>query len=215
MLLLACSMSLGGCFIMALGGVMAQNFEYQKLLEVPPQYAGLENQRVAVVVDADLSLLYQHPQLIPTVSGSVAGRLSQNVPGAIVVPPQVVVNWQYRTPRWSAMPFGQIAEALDVDRVVYIDIYEYRLNPPGNTWLWDGFCAADVGVIERDAIDPDLFAMTFQVQAKFPDIEGLGRESANQAQIATGVLTRFVQEAAWIFYTHQRPKYPDKYQETG
>lgn len=62
-MLLTMPLCLGGCFVFGLAGVMAQNFEYQKLIEVPPQYNGLEGTRVAVLVEADLSVLYQHPTL--------------------------------------------------------------------------------------------------------------------------------------------------------
>ena len=42
-------------------------------------------------------------------------------------------------------------------RIVYLDVYEYRLHPIGNSWIWEGLCAANVGVIEADSFDPDLF----------------------------------------------------------
>ena len=60
-------MGLAGCAVGHLIGGMLQNEEYQKLLEVHPKYSDLENQRVAVVVDADMDLMFQHPKLEPRV----------------------------------------------------------------------------------------------------------------------------------------------------
>jgi hypothetical protein len=203
---------LGGCFAMALGGVMSQNFEYQKLIEIPAQYDGLRDKRIAVLVEADLSILYEHPRLTAAVASNVSGAIAANVEGAQVISPKAVLSWQYHTPQWNALPYGAIADALQVDRVVLIDIYEYRLHPPGNRWIWGGAAMGDVGIVEADSLDPDSFVETFQVQAAYPDIEGVGRETATASQIETGLLTRFLRETAWLFYLHERPKYPDKYQ---
>jgi hypothetical protein len=212
-LLLLAPALLAGCEIGQLIGGMLQNEEYQRKITVPTEYEGLADRTTAVVVVADLSTLYEHPDLTAKIAGGVSARLAHHVPGLAnrVLDPRIVVNWQYRTPQWDAMPYGEIAEQLDVDRVIHIDLYEYRLNPPGNYWLWEGVCAASVGIIERDGIDPDSFADLFTVSAEFPALRGLGRDSANARQIETGLLAEFIKKTAWLFYTHEEPKYPDKY----
>jgi hypothetical protein len=112
---------------------------------------------------------------------------------------------------WNAMPYGEIAESIGVDRVVHIDIYEFRLHPPGNRWLWEGVAAANVGVIERDGYDPDEYAEVFSIESTFPDVKGVSRDSADASQIQRGLLTLFVQRTGWLFYSHFEPKYPDKF----
>lgn len=211
LLLTAGALLLPGCQLGQLVGGMAQNAEYQKKIQVLPKYADLQNKDVAVVVVADLSTLYEHPNLVAAVTGGVTLRIGRDVPGARVVPPDAIVEWQYRTPQWDALPFGELTERLNVDRVVYVDIFEYRLNPPGNSWLWEGVCAANVGIIERDGIDPDVFADSFNITAEFPKIRGVTREAATAARIEQGVLSEFVKHVAWLFYEHEEPKYPDKY----
>ena len=101
--------------------------------------------------------------------------------------------------------------SLGVNRVVFIDIYEYRLNPPGNRWIWDGVCAANISLIERDGFDPDMFVDTFTVTSEFPKIEGVDRTAATEQQIETGLLAEFVKRTAWLFHEHVEPKYPDKF----
>ena len=204
-------MPLGGCAIASLIGAMAQEHEYQKLLDMPPQYDGLENKRVAVLVDADLSTQYQHPLLVDKVTGGVTMRLARDVPGAKLVPPNIVVQWQYNTPQWNAMPMGQVAETLQVDRIVYIEIFEFRLNPPGNSYLWEGVCQATVGVIERDGIAPDSFVETMTVRAEFPPLEGVTRQSVRGEEIEYGLLQEFIKKTSWLFHRHLEPKYPDKF----
>ena len=209
MVLAAGVLLLQGCFVPSLAGAIGQNIERYKKIEVLAQYEGLNDQTVAVVVQCDPSTLYEHPSVYGNLCMNISRRLQQNVPGIKVLAYQQVMQWQYQTPSWSMLAYGQIAEELGVQRVVYVEIYEYRLHPHGNQYLWDGACAGSVGVIERDGWDPDAFAESWDVAVKFPDITGVGRESASASQIEMGVLSKFVDQASWLFYRHIEDKYPD------
>lgn len=200
---------LSGCFVGELAGAIGQNIERYKKIEVLPEYYGLENKTVAVVVQCDASILYEHASVYGTIAMNVSRRIQDNVPGAKVLDYRTVMQWQYQTPTWSMLPYGEIAKELGVERVVFIEVYEFRLNPPGNRYLWDGVCAATLGVIEQDGWDSDSFAKTWDLTAKFPDMQGVGRESATASAIQMGVLAKFVDEATWLFYRHVEDKYPD------
>lgn len=202
-----------GCAVAYLAGGMAQNYEYQKELIVPPAYEDLEGRSVAVVVNADMTTQYQFKDLVTKVSGGVAGTLQQEVPNILVKSPREVLRWQYATPQWSAQPLAEIAEQLNVERVVYIDILEFRLHPPGNTWEWEGVASAHVGVINRDGIMPDMFEDEFQVVARFPDVDYLDRAAATSASIDFGLTYEFIKRIGWLFYEHREPKYPDRFQQ--
>lgn len=211
LLALSSAATLGGCWAANLAGALGQAYEDQKLIEVLPKYEGLQGKTVAVIVDAGLDVLYQYPNAVAAITAGVTNRIGQNVEGVRVVRPDAIIQWQWRTPEWNAMPYGEMATALGVDRVVVIDVYEYRLNPPGNVWLWEGVAAATVGVVERDGLDPDGFVDTFDVAAQFPTIQGVDRDAATQQQIETGVLAEFIKKTAWLFYLHTEPKHPDRY----
>ncbi len=202
---------LPGCAVGHLIGGMAQNYEYSKLVEVHPVYEGLENKRIAVLVDVDMATAWEHPEVSINVSTNVAHQIHANVEGAQVLSPQIVTDWQYRTSQWSALPYSEIASDLDVDRIVYVDVYEYRLNPPGNRWIWEGWCAANVGIVERDGFDPNSFVESFKVTSEYPKLKGVSRETADAASIQTGLLAIFIQKTAWLFYLHLEPKHPEQY----
>ena len=198
-----------GCFVAELAGAVGQNIERYKKIEVLAEYDGLENRTVAVVIQCEPSILYEHPSVSGTVAMNVSNRIQQNVTGAKVLDYRQVMQWQYQTPSWSMLPYGEIASELGVERVVFVEIYEFRLNPSGNRYLWDGACSGTVGIIERDGWDTDAFAKTWDIAAKFPDIQGVGRESATESSIQMGVLAKFVNEVSWLFYRHIEDKYPD------
>lgn len=202
---------LAGCEIFPLVGGMAQNFEYQKLIEVHPQYAGLENHKTAVLVSTDYAVLYEHSDIPLTISANVSNTIATKVPGATIVSPAVVLEWQFRTPSWQALTYSEMATVLKAERLVIVDIQEFRLNPPGNQWLWEGACSAQIHVVEAGGIDPDSFADSFGIEVEYPGISGVSREQATSSAIKTGVLAQFCQKTSWLFYQHLEPKYPDKY----
>ena len=115
-------------------------------------------------------------------------------------------------PQWTAMPSTEIAKALGVDRVIYIDLQNYSLTPPGNHWLWEGRCSATIGVIEADSYEQDGFADTYEVMAIFPRRPAvLSREEASEGTIERGLLNEFIKQTSWLFYFHIEPKHPDRY----
>jgi len=200
----------GGCFVANLAGAIGGEIERNKKIEVLAEYEGLENKSVAVIVHADAATLYEFPSVAQTVSGNVAFRIQQNVRGVSILPPAAVAQWQYQTPAWSTLPYGQIADELNVDRVVLVDIFEFRLHPPGNRWIWDGMAGASIGIIERDSLDPDAFVEEYSVAVKFPDVADLSRESAQEDAIQTGLVAKFTQTVNKLFYDHLVDKYPNK-----
>jgi hypothetical protein len=166
---------------------------------------------VAVLVDADLATQYQHPLLVEKITGGVSYRLQRDVPSVRMLPPNLCIQWQHGTAQWNAMPFGKVAELLQVDRIIYIEIFEFRLNPPGNAWLWEGVCVASIGIVERDGITPDSFIENMTVRAEFPTVSSVPRQSARGEQIELALLSEFIKKTSWLFHRHTEPKYPDKY----
>ncbi|MEM7228177.1 MAG: hypothetical protein AAF432_05100 [Planctomycetota bacterium] len=200
-----------GCQLPGLIGALAQNEEYQKKKEVLARYPGLEGQTVAVIVDADLAVQYDYANAVPTIAYGIAGALANHVPDIRIVHPDLVAAWQFRTPEWYAMPYGDLAKSLNVDRVVHIDLLEYRLNPPGNRHQWEGVALANVSIIEADGFDPDVFTESFSVSSEYPGISELTEFEASADQIQRGLHQTFIKQIAWLFFDHIEPKYPDKY----
>lgn len=208
---LAAACGLSGCNIVGALGVPLQYMEEQKLIEVLPKYDGLEGKTVAIIVDTDLTTRYEHPTIVPTLTQYIAAKIAEKMPSVKLVQPRAIVQWQYRTPQWNTMAYGEMIEQLRVDRVVIVDLYEYRLNPPGNRYEWEGVAAANVLILERDSLDPDMPVESLEATVKYPTDTGLGPDSISAQQVETVLVNKFVQRVAWLFYTHEEPKYPDKY----
>lgn len=200
----------GGCIFAGIASAIGANIEKEKEIEVLAKYRGLENKSVAVLAHTDMRTAYEHPTAIPNIVGNVANGIQKSVHGARVLDPRHCVAWMHQNPGWPTAPLADLASELDVDRVVVVDLFEYRLNPEGNSYLWEGVAAANVGVVERDGIDPDSYAEELQVISKFPDMEGIGREQAGAREIELGLQKSFVDEVSQLFYDHIEKKYPDR-----
>src|SRR5262245_22334336 len=101
----------GGCgAILATGmyGIQGGNM-------VPPEFEGLEDQRVVVVCRPPSSNEFRHAGASRAVSQKVSELLVDNVKDIDVVSPQDVDNWLDETD-WS--DFRKLADAVKADKVV-------------------------------------------------------------------------------------------------
>ncbi|MSR69631.1 MAG: hypothetical protein EXS17_04720 [Phycisphaerales bacterium] len=209
-LALAALIPMSGCMIFGIASAVGANIEKGKEIEVLAKYRGLENKSVAVLAHTDMRTAYEYPTALPNIVGNVANSIQKNVGGARVLDPRYSVSWMHQNPGWPTTPLADLTSELDVDRVVVVDVYEYRLNPEGNSFMWDGVAGANIGIVERDGIDPDSYAEEFQIISKFPDMEGIGKAQAGPREIEIGLQKTFVDQVSYLFYDHIEAKYPDR-----
>src|SRR5690606_24234076 len=104
---------------------------------------------------------------------------------------------------WSTLAFDDLIEKLGTQRVVLIDLIEYRTHEPGNAHVWQGLISANVGVIEAEATDPDRMAYSETIGSKFPENSDIGMLNSDDQTIELGMLSLFSRDAAGLFYDHQ------------
>ncbi len=203
------SLPLGGCFIPQLIGGMLESERRTGNRTVEREYIGLEGKTFAVVVAADRIIQADFPEVIGKLTDDISERLAKEAGASGYVPGRSVLEFQYNNPRWVTMTLGQVAAQLGVQRIVYIDLVEYRLNDPGNSYLWLGSAQGMVGVVEADSSSPDEFAFQKQIRVKFPDDEGKSPTDLPRAAVNTALIRRYIDRASWLFYTHEEKYYAD------
>jgi len=204
MLLLVAALSLSGC---EAAGWLAQGLEGSAPpIQVEAEYQGLQNQRVAVLVDAKLDTMYRHPLAQLEVAKVVSDRIAANVPGATVLNPRQVVDFQQRNIYWNTSTYSELAKRLDVSRLVMIDLSEYRLHEPGNVHMWRGQIAASVGVAETDSDKPDDLAYATVVNVAYPPDKPMGAIKADERTIKLGMYDLFGRAVVGKFHDHERPR---------
>lgn len=203
-------LGLAGCNLVGgLVGGMAESYKRSAKHPVEAKHAGLAGKSFAVIVSADRIIQADHPEVVAKLSIDIADRLAKEANASGFVPGQVVLEYQFNHPRWVAMPMGQLAKDLGVERLVYVDLVEYRLNDPGNQYIWQGVASAMVGVVHADSTLPDEYAFQEQVRVKFPDKDGLGPTDLPRAAVNTALVSRLTDRASWLLYDHEEGYYPD------
>lgn len=231
LLLTGVSTALSGCMIAGIAAVAADTWEKTGSHMVFAEYDGLFGERVAVIVNADMSIRMEEPnidgdlQLLitarletpPDAKGIYAGvrtgvdpKTGQASDQSVrFVPYQTVRQFQLRNPSWPAWPFEDVAKALGATRLIIIDIYEYRFNEPGNAYLWNAQMTARISVIESNTGYVDDYAYEREVRVRFPDHEGVTRNDMSQRVVRGRLVSRFVDRVCWLFYDHEEKNMMD------
>lgn len=197
-------LSLSGCgTIGGIVGFVAANEQREGSHQVDAEYRGLREKSFAVLVAAPAVLQANRPALTAKVTMIVSDVLADQSGANGFVPGSRVITYQYNRPNWVAKPMGEVAKELGVQRIVFIDINEYRLRDPGNQYIWEGVATALVGVYECDTTLPDDMAYQKRIEVKFPDGSGFTPTDIPEAAVNTELTRRLCDRAAWLFFTHE------------
>ena len=198
------SLGLGGCVIGQLIGGMAASAHEAGSSEVDAQYTGLEAHTFAVVATADRSIQADFPALIPTIMQRLDIQLAKDAGASGHIPGDEVTAYLANHPQWVAWSRAKLAKELGVERVVFVEINDFRTNDSGNEYVWNGMVWGTISVIEQDtAGGTDLEAYRKDLQITFPDSDGFGPDDMSKQVVAGELMRRFIQRVAWLFYDHE------------
>lgn len=184
-------------------GALAAGLERTGSKTVEPKYPGLAGKSYAVVVGADPSIQADFPQLVGQLTATITERLKEKVGASGYIPAESMLGFQSQHPRWSAMSQADLAKELGVDRLIFVDVHEFRLTDPGNQYLWAGLASGSVGVWEADNPLADSAAFMESISVKYPTKEeGKGPREIPAANVQVVLAKRFIDRASWLFYTH-------------
>jgi hypothetical protein len=195
----------GGCNLIAFA-VMAADKETPRTVEA--MYDGLSGKSFAVVATTDRTVEADFPGVVPKVISDVSERLAreESIQAAGYIPPDRVMGYLYAHPNWVVRPMSDLAKELGVERLVFIEITEYRLNEPGNAYIWSGIAAGTVQVYESDSPLPDDPAFDRMVQVQYPDGTNTGENDMAGNVVGSELVRRFVDRVSWLFYKHDEMK---------
>ncbi|MBO6739311.1 MAG: hypothetical protein JJ916_05585 [Phycisphaerales bacterium] len=194
---------LSGCIVGATIGGMAESYHRTGTSEIEAEYEGIAGHSFTVVVSADRLIEGNNPGIAARITQRVNDRLIQNAMPSFAIPSADLLTVLYNTPQWPAMPRGEVADMLGVERLVVVELVEYRLHEPGNKYIWDGSASCVVSVFESDSPFPDDPVFEKAIRVSFPDISGLMRTEIPEAAVNTELANRLTNRIAWLFYTHE------------
>lgn len=203
-LLLGLAVTLTGCNFIAYIAAAGRP-DPDAPVDVSAEYLDMANKRIAVMVSADEYTLFRFPRATDRVGQIVGSAIHSNVDQAVVSIPRDVAEYQRKNPYWINSRPSRLIEDLGVDRLVIIDLNEYRTNEEGNASVWRGVIDGTVSVHEADSEDPDNRSFEKQVRAEYPEggTFGLISADADQAKIEAATLQKFALRAGGLFFDHQ------------
>ncbi len=207
---LSCALLAGGCNIMGIGGVIAENYKRTSTHSIDPKCDQLKGKAFAVVISAGRAIDGEHPGVTDELLARITERLAAHAGASGVVPAADVQRYTYNHPGWQGMAFTELGKELGgVERLVFVELQEFRLIDPGNKYEWNGVATGIVGVAELDSITPDALSYEQIVSVKFPDKQGSSAEDMVANIVASTLIARFTDRASWLFYKHEEPYYPE------
>ena len=195
---------MSGCNIVGILGPISQAAYEAGDTTFPAQYEGLTGKTFAVIVQADMAMRMNEPRAVTQLTNAATRTLANNTAHAGFVPGPRVLEFQFATPRWSTWEPLRLADELTVDRLVVIELLEYRLHEAGNAQIWDGRAVARVQVYEAE-YDSDEPAFVSEVRVKYPDGTGFSRQEISGRQVEANLQQRLVDRTCWLFYEHTLP----------
>ena len=176
-----------------------------KVINVKGQYLDLPNRSVAIVVSMSDYAEFNHPTAKKMITEEMARRIQTNVPGVTITSPAEVLKWQRDNPYWTTRPPSMMIKQLNVERLVLVEIGEYRTHEPGDKHVLRGVISASINIVEAEADDPDNFGASFTQNVMYPEPgeSKIGRVGDDEALIEARTQIRFCETAAGLFYDHQ------------
>jgi hypothetical protein len=176
--------------------------ERTRTYRVDARYRGLEAQRVAVLIAVPDTAMARQPDLAAHLVAATAAAIAGQV-AADVVDPAVSIAYQQREALWSLQPANLLYEPLGADRLVVVDLTEYRLRDADHNYLWLGMAAAHVSVYEADARDPANPRFAATISAQFPEDTRIGLVQGQPREIAAGLNRALARNVARLFHDHE------------
>ncbi len=191
-------LSLGGC---QLFGYIAKPLEGEPgATQFSARYTDLSEKRVTVIVAATDAVRYRFPRAVSLVSDAVSQNLLANIPTLALTDPAAVLAFQEKNPYWATIPPSRLLGQFQTDRLVLIDLSEYRVHEPGNVNLWQGRVEASVSVFAVDSEDPDNSVFNAKVSGGFPEKTPTGLPGGDSDTIQLGMVAVFAKRASGLFH---------------
>lgn len=182
-------------------GYLAAGNERQHGRQVDAQYSGLAEKRVAVVVYADPATTNEFSAAREEISSFLDAELKRAIPTIQLVDYREVVRWQNQTIHWYALTEQDIGKHFGVDRLVYLELLDYRTKIPGAKGYVQGNIRALCKISEIGGAGKVVWQG--EVEAAYPPDGPLDILSLNEIAVRTRTLEAFARKLVGCLHTHR------------
>jgi hypothetical protein len=182
---------------------------------IHPQYVGLSNQTVGVMVWADTGVEIDFPSIQLDVGSSLQKKLADALAAdpkrqkhlagmTFPYPAASYVRYQEEHPEIQGLAATEIAVRLGVSRLIYIEVDRFQTRSDSAVELYRGELVASVKVIEVEGGRAKVAYEESTVDAIFPPkAPAEGIPASNDLKIYRGLVGEFTTVMAKKFITYQ------------
>lgn len=183
-------------------GFLAGAFQQQTGKAVEATYRNLDNKSLAIVVDPDPATALEYAGARTEIGAFVTAQFQQNMPNVKLLRYQDVIRWQDETLQWQGLPVKDIGKHFGTERVLYIELLDYRTREAGATNLLRGHIHAMARVFEVDTPGPNA-AWEKEFDVAWPPTAPMDVLKANDTAVRKRVLEVFSEQLVGQFYDHK------------
>jgi len=198
----------GGCDALAwFGYVLAPPPPKKTVL---PEYPGLEDQHVAVVIYASpaTQLDYQTVQL--ELSDAIGRELTKRIDGITLVDPRRVMRYQDDNHQWDRLPPENLCRTFTCDYVLLVTLLEFSTREANSRHLARGRLLAEAGVYRTPVGGRGgcVWRAAEPIRITYPPDNTVGMPARDDYKVRARTETAFAEALVKRFYKHKVPIEP-------
>ena len=173
-----------------------------------PEYTGMTNQTIGVMVWADRGIQIDWPSLQVDLANGIQKKLEAQVKAKELlgakypVQPASIVRYQRDHPEIEAMQITEVAPKFGVSRLIYIELDDFATRSDMSVELFRGQAKGNVRVLEIENGKAKVAWEKPDVYVAYPKkAPKEGIPSAGDARMYTGTIDAYSTTIAQLFYS--------------
>ena len=195
------------CSIWLLGCNMLQWPAYvifgQRNEKVKAEYTGLKGHKTAIVVATGPGVDFEYPEARINVAMATEVTIRGEIDDLEFVEQEKVERFQLANLDWPAISMSEIAHRLGVDRILYIDLYEFTMYEQRSVQLLRGRVRATMQIYEADSPFPNRVVYQNEVATLHPEHGPVPSSPAAMQKLQMETIIIFAQTISRKFYDHK------------
>ncbi len=139
--------------------------------------------------------------------------MADNIKGISMVPYSRVQAFVEANPYWMLKPPSSIQKTLGVQRLVWVDVKDFRLHEQGaGTDLLQGLASGQIRVLEAESTQSNNFTFFQDATSHYPPLRrssvGMpeGHGDLTEAKVRFNLIQLFSRDTAGAFYDHEETR---------
>lgn len=166
---------------------------------VKAEYPYLNNEKLCVLVNAEMETLFDFPHVQYELSEYIAKDIETNITGATLVAPRTIDELQQRDPRWAMRDPARIGAQFGATKVMVVDLTQYATREADSPHLYRGRISANVRIYDCEYFDHQP-TFSASIDTVWPSDSPAGAWGIDDTEVRDATMRQFSTELVNRFY---------------